>query len=160
MPVKVPVTVTERSKAWAVFAYSEAGIVGSRHGCLVCGCVYSVCVVLCLGSGLATNSSLVQGVLSSVEMITKLKVEARAHGDCRASEKKNASGGTAPPLLISPLDGGEQPALQHPHCMWAWMGLRVSMDAMKRRKITSPARIKPKFSALTCSAWQHWLSYE
>jgi hypothetical protein len=37
----------------------------SRHGCL---CVHSfcVCVVLCLGSGLATSWSLVQGVLPSV----------------------------------------------------------------------------------------------
>jgi hypothetical protein len=44
-----------------------------RHGCLVCVRVYSVSVVLCLGRGLATNRSLVQGVLSSVKMITELK---------------------------------------------------------------------------------------
>jgi hypothetical protein len=30
-------------------------------------CVYSVCVVLCLGTGLATGCSLVQGVLPSVK---------------------------------------------------------------------------------------------
>jgi hypothetical protein len=30
-------------------------------------CVYSVCVVLCVGSGLATGSSLVQGALPSVK---------------------------------------------------------------------------------------------
>jgi hypothetical protein len=39
----------------------------SRHGCLVC-----VCVVLCLGSDLATGWSPGQGVLSSVKMITEL----------------------------------------------------------------------------------------
>jgi hypothetical protein len=36
-------------------------------------CLFCVCVVLCLGRGLATNSSLVQRVLPSVKMITKLK---------------------------------------------------------------------------------------
>jgi hypothetical protein len=34
---------------------------------LVCVCVYSVCVVLCLGRGLVTSWSLVQGVLLSVK---------------------------------------------------------------------------------------------
>jgi hypothetical protein len=39
----------------------------SGHGCLVCVCVYSVfCVVLCLGSGLATGWSLVQGILPNL----------------------------------------------------------------------------------------------
>jgi hypothetical protein len=61
----------------------------SGHGCLVCVCVYSVCVVLCLGRGLATIWSLVRGVLPSVKVIMKLKEEARAHGGCRGSEKQN-----------------------------------------------------------------------
>jgi hypothetical protein len=38
-----------------------------RDGCLVCVCVYSVCVVLRLGRGLATDWSLVQGVLPSMK---------------------------------------------------------------------------------------------
>jgi hypothetical protein len=37
----------------------------SRHGC-VCVRLFCVCVGLCVGSGLATGSSLVQGVLPSV----------------------------------------------------------------------------------------------
>jgi hypothetical protein len=46
------------------------------------------CVVLCLGRGLATSWSLVQGVLPSVKWSWKWKAEARAQGGCRASEKK------------------------------------------------------------------------
>jgi hypothetical protein len=38
----------------------------------VCVRLFCVCVVLCLGRGLATNCSLVQGVLPSVKMITEL----------------------------------------------------------------------------------------
>jgi hypothetical protein len=64
-------TVTERSKACTVFARSEAGIVGSNPTQdMDVWCVYEffcVCVVLCLGSGLATGQSLVQGVLPSVK---------------------------------------------------------------------------------------------
>jgi hypothetical protein len=45
----------------------------SRHGYLVCVCVYSVFFfVVCLGSYLAMGWSLVQGVLPSVKMITEL----------------------------------------------------------------------------------------
>jgi hypothetical protein len=51
-----------------LFARSDTGIVGSNptQGMDVCVCVYSVCVVLCVGSGLATGLSLVQEVLPSV----------------------------------------------------------------------------------------------
>jgi hypothetical protein len=57
-----------RSKAWTVFARSNVGIVDSNptQGMDVCVCVYTVCVVLCVGSGIATGSSLVQGVLPSM----------------------------------------------------------------------------------------------
>jgi hypothetical protein len=54
----MPITVAALSKAWTVFARSNAGIVGSNptRGMDVCVCVYSVfCVVLCVGSGLATG---------------------------------------------------------------------------------------------------------
>jgi hypothetical protein len=37
----------------------------SKHGC-VCMRLFCVCVVLCIGSGLATGLSLVQGVIPSV----------------------------------------------------------------------------------------------
>jgi hypothetical protein len=52
-------------------------------------CLFCVCVVLCLGRGLATSWSLVQGVLPSVKWSWNWKPEARAQGGCRASEKKN-----------------------------------------------------------------------
>jgi hypothetical protein len=65
-----PVTVAERSEACIVFARSEAGIVGSNptQGMdvwWVCA-FFCVCVVLCLGRGLATSWSPFQGVLPSV----------------------------------------------------------------------------------------------
>jgi hypothetical protein len=63
-----PITVAARSKAWTIFARSNAGIV----------CVYSVCVVLCVGSGLATGWSLVQGVLPYVKKNYGTEAEARA----------------------------------------------------------------------------------
>jgi hypothetical protein len=65
----MPITVDARSKAWTVFARSNAGLVGSNptQGMDVCVCFYSVlCVVLGVGSGLAIGWSLVQGLLPSV----------------------------------------------------------------------------------------------
>jgi hypothetical protein len=41
-------------------------------------CVYSVCVVLCVGSGLATGCSLVQGVPPFVKKDYETEEEARA----------------------------------------------------------------------------------
>jgi hypothetical protein len=60
----MPITAAARSKAWTVFARSNAGILGSNptRGMDVC-LFYSVFV---LDSGLATGWSLVQGVLSNV----------------------------------------------------------------------------------------------
>jgi hypothetical protein len=64
----LPVTVAAWSKAWTVFARSDAGIVdlNPTQGMDVCVRLFCVCVILCLGSGLATGWSLVQGVLPSV----------------------------------------------------------------------------------------------
>jgi hypothetical protein len=58
-------TVAARSKAWAVFVRSKAAIVGSNptQGMDICLRLFSVCVVLCVGSGLVTGWSLVQWVL-------------------------------------------------------------------------------------------------
>jgi hypothetical protein len=60
-----PITVASRSKAWTIFARSNAAIVGSNptQGMDVCVRLFCVCVVLCVGNGLATGWSLVQGVL-------------------------------------------------------------------------------------------------
>jgi hypothetical protein len=47
-------------------------------------CVYSVCVVLCVGSGLSTGWSPIQGVLPTVNRITKLKSDQGPKKSCRA----------------------------------------------------------------------------
>jgi hypothetical protein len=46
----MPIIVAARSKAWTVFARSNAGIVGSNpaQGIDVCVCVYSVFVLSCV----------------------------------------------------------------------------------------------------------------
>jgi hypothetical protein len=68
--------LTACCKARTEFASSDAGILGSNSNqsmdvscvCVcVCVCVRLVCVVVCLGSGLATGLSLMQGVLPSVK---------------------------------------------------------------------------------------------
>jgi hypothetical protein len=78
---RMPITVAARSKAWTVFACSNAGIVSSnptqRHGCM-CVRLFCVCIVLCVGSGLATGWSLVDGVLPTMENDYETEEEARA----------------------------------------------------------------------------------
>jgi hypothetical protein len=75
----LPVTVATRSKAWTVLDHSNAGIVGSNPtpGMDVCVRLFYVYVVLCVGSGLATDWSPVQGVLPTVYRIKKLKKRPR-----------------------------------------------------------------------------------
>jgi hypothetical protein len=63
------VTVAERSKTWTVFARSDPVIVGSNSALgmnVWCVRLFCVCVVLCVGRGLATGWSPVQGVLPTV----------------------------------------------------------------------------------------------
>jgi hypothetical protein len=52
-----PVTVAARSKAWTVIARKNVGIVGwnPTRDIDVFVCVYSVFVLSCVGSGLATG---------------------------------------------------------------------------------------------------------
>jgi hypothetical protein len=59
-----PVTVAARSKAWTVFAHSNAGTVGSNTTQDMDVCVRLFCV--CVGSDLATSWSPVQEVLPTV----------------------------------------------------------------------------------------------
>jgi hypothetical protein len=63
-----PITAAARSRASTVFASSSTGIVGSNltRGMDVCESLFGVCVVLRIGSGLATGWSPVQGVLPTV----------------------------------------------------------------------------------------------
>jgi hypothetical protein len=70
-----PITVAARSKAWTVFSHSNTGIVGSNStwAMNVCVPLFCVCVVLCVGIGLATGSSPVQGVLPTVYRLRNWK---------------------------------------------------------------------------------------
>jgi hypothetical protein len=63
-----PITVAAGSKAWSALARSNGGIVGSNptQGMDVCVRLFCVYVVLCVGSGLSTGWSPVQGVLQTV----------------------------------------------------------------------------------------------
>jgi hypothetical protein len=73
--------VAALSKTWNAFAHSNAGIVGSNPtwGMDVCVRFFCVCVVLCVGSGLATDWYPVQGVLPTVWKIKKLKKRPRSN---------------------------------------------------------------------------------
>jgi hypothetical protein len=66
--IQLPITVATLSKAWNVFPRSNTGIVDSNptKSTDVCLPLVCVCVVLCVGSGLATGWSPVQGVLPTV----------------------------------------------------------------------------------------------
>jgi hypothetical protein len=73
------ISMAARSKAWTVFARSNAGIVGSNPtlGVDVCMRLFCVYVILCVGSGLVTGWSPVQGVVPTVYRIKKLKRRSR-----------------------------------------------------------------------------------
>jgi hypothetical protein len=69
---------------------SIAGIVGSNptQGIDVCVRLFCVCVVLCVGSGLTTGSSLVPGVLPTVYRIKELKERPKSNKrTCRAIDR-------------------------------------------------------------------------
>jgi hypothetical protein len=75
-----PITLAARSKAWTVFARSDAGIVGSNptRSMDICLLLFCACAVLCVGSGLTTGWSPVQVVLPIVYRIKKLKKRSRS----------------------------------------------------------------------------------
>jgi hypothetical protein len=68
-----------RSKAWTVFARSNAGIVGSNpiQGMDDCARSFCVCVVLCVGSGLATADPRPRNPTVCAKEITKLNKRPR-----------------------------------------------------------------------------------
>jgi hypothetical protein len=74
------ITVAARSMAWTVFARSNTGVVGSNPtlGMDVCVRLLCVCIILCVGCGLAAGWSSVQGVLPTVYRIQKLKKRQRS----------------------------------------------------------------------------------
>jgi hypothetical protein len=71
----MPITVVVWSKAWTVFAHSNTGIMGSNptQGMDVYVRLFHICVVLCVGRGLAMGWSPVWGVLLTAYRIKKLK---------------------------------------------------------------------------------------
>jgi hypothetical protein len=70
-----------RSKAWTFFAHSNTGIVGSSLTWGMDVCVRLFCV--CVGSGLATGSSPIQGVYRLCIGLKNLKKAAKVHKGCR-----------------------------------------------------------------------------
>jgi hypothetical protein len=66
---QLPITVAAQCKAWTAFVRSGSGVVGSdpTRGMFVCVRLFCVCVVLCVGIGLATGWFPFQGVLSIVK---------------------------------------------------------------------------------------------
>jgi hypothetical protein len=88
---QMPITVAARSKAWTGFAHSNTGFVGSNPtwGMDVCVRLFCVCVVLCVGIGLTTGWSPVQGVLWTLYRIKKLKNLPRSKGLYSHREREN-----------------------------------------------------------------------
>jgi hypothetical protein len=82
--------VAALSKAWTVFASWNIGIVGSNpsRGMDVCPHLFCVCVVLCLGSGLATGWSPLQGALPTVYRHYETEKTAKVHKGCRVIDKQ------------------------------------------------------------------------
>jgi hypothetical protein len=78
----MPTTLAARSNAWTVFSRSNTGIVGSNHtwSMDVYVRLFSVCVVMCVGSGFATGWSPVQGLLPAVYGLRNWKSGYRPQG--------------------------------------------------------------------------------
>jgi hypothetical protein len=85
------ITVATRSDAWTVFAHLNTVFAGSdpTRGTDVCLRLFCVCALLCVGSGLATGWSPVQGVLPTMHGITKLKKRAGPWKELRSHCWKN-----------------------------------------------------------------------
>jgi hypothetical protein len=83
-----PITVAARSKAWTLFVRCNTEIVGSNPSGSMDVCLRLFCVcVLCVGSGLATDWSPVQGVLPATYRTRKTEKQAKTQQKgCRALE--------------------------------------------------------------------------
>jgi hypothetical protein len=124
--------VATRSKAWHVFARSNTGIVGwnPTRGMDVCVRLFCVCVVLCVGSGLATGWSPVQEVLPTV---------------CTSRNWKSGQGPTKGCTAIDRTTCSSRQVILHisrtsvPLCLWSsekqyWNCIRAPISM--RRKYT------------------------
>jgi hypothetical protein len=76
----MPITVAARSKEWTVFVRLNAGPVDSNsiQGMNVYVRLFCIYVVLCVGRGLTTDWSPVQGVLPTVYRTKKVKKRPRS----------------------------------------------------------------------------------
>jgi hypothetical protein len=86
----LPITVAPRSKAWTVFTRSNAGIVGSNptQDVVVCVRLFFVCVLLCVGSGLAAGWSPSKESYRLYIGLRSWKERPRANiKDCRAIDR-------------------------------------------------------------------------
>jgi hypothetical protein len=108
-----PITVAALSKTWTVFSCSNTGIVGLNptRGINVCVRLFCVCVVLYVGSGLATDCSPVQGVLPNVYRIKKRKSRPRSKKKgCRPIEREREGGLRPSPIGASATNWPVVPA--------------------------------------------------
>jgi hypothetical protein len=97
----------------------------------VCICLFCACVVLCLGRGLATSWSLVQGILPSEKWSWNWKVEARALESCRASEKSESNVQFSLPLIKQcHEDAWEVVVLLHHF----WLRYKMEVRPLHRRE--------------------------
>jgi hypothetical protein len=85
----MPITVAGRSNAWTVFARLNTGIMRSNPigGMDVCLRLFCVCVVLCMGRGLGTGCSSVQGVDRLYIRLRSWK-RPRPNKGCRAIDRQ------------------------------------------------------------------------
>jgi hypothetical protein len=69
------ITVATRSEARSVFSRLNAGVLGTNptRGINTCVNVFCVYDVLCIDNGVATDRSIVQGVLLTMHKFTRLK---------------------------------------------------------------------------------------
>jgi hypothetical protein len=89
MFAQLPIIVAARSKAWTIFARSNTEVVSSNPtwGMDVYVRLFRACVVLCVGSGLATGWLPVRGVLPTIYRLRNWKIS-QGSKDCRAIERE------------------------------------------------------------------------
>jgi hypothetical protein len=111
--------MTAQSEAWIGFARLNAGIVGSNPtpGMDACVSFFCVCAVLCVGSGLESGWSTIQGVLPTVYRIKKLKSGQGQAKSCRAT-------------VIIITDYGLLIWIRYPKC---WTVFSKSLDAKQNQ---------------------------
>jgi hypothetical protein len=91
--VPEPITVAVRSKAWTLLAGLNTGVLGSNptRGMDVYVRLSCVCVILCVGRGLAMGWSPVQGVLQAVYRLKNWKSGQGPTKGCTAIIEQNAA---------------------------------------------------------------------